>query len=219
MSILISKWTNPLKDFFFCFTAPKTCKEIWYFCVATLTHVSTLLLLENRAITKSMAISQATLLISSKHDLLFIAPECLQGSGAVWWISVRQQPIISSMSYWILQECTQFSLSRRPGTRGQFQRGRHNGMGKFDRISLYQNYISVRWRRPLCKPLMDCSFFSRWRNGKSMTSWLRGQRLRIQWALMTVWEVSSLWSVPEPLVMRKINFDCCSWWSMRLRAI
>lgn len=118
-----------------------------------------------------MAISQGTLLISSKHDLLFITPECLQGSGAVWWISVRQQPIISSMSYWILQECTQFSLSHRPGDRGQLQGGHHNGTGKSDRISHCQNYISVRWRQALCKPLMDCSFFpadrmgNRWHHG------------------------------------------------------
>ncbi len=40
-------------------------------------------------------------------------------------------------------------------------------------------------------------FFPHWWNGESMTSWLRGQRLWIQWALMTVWEVSILWSVPE----------------------
>lgn len=76
------------------------------------------------AVTKSMTISQPTLLISSKHDLLFIAVECLQGSRAVWWISARQEAIISSMSYWIPQECTQFSLSRGPW--GRFQLGRAN---------------------------------------------------------------------------------------------
>lgn len=168
-----------------------------------------------------MAISQATLLISSKHDLLFIAAECLQGSGAVWWISVRQQPIISSMSYWILQECTQFSLSRRPGAQGQglVSAGPPQWHGE-----IWQDLTlsKLHFRQMETAPLQAANgllFFSRWRKGESMTSWLRGQRLRIQWALMTVSEVSSLWSVPEPLVMRKINFDCCSWWSMRLRAI
>lgn len=143
--------------------------------------------------------------------------------GLSWWISVRQEPIISSMSYWILQECTQFSLSRRPGARGpggQFRLGCHSGKGKSDRISLSKLHFSQMETAPLhATNGLLFFFFSRWWNWESMTSWLRGQRLWIQWALMTVWETSSLWSMPEPPVMRKINFDCCSRWTMGLRAI
>lgn len=126
-----------------------------------------------------MAISQATLLISSKHDLLFIAAECLQGCGSVWWISVRQEPIISSMSYWILQECTQFSLSRRPGAEGTLSAGRGEIWQDFALSKLHFSQMETSF----CMLLMDCSSFPpSWQNGESMTA---GQQLSIQWALMT----------------------------------
>lgn len=156
-----------------------------------------------------MATSQVTLLISSKHDLLFIAAECLQGSMVCHdGYLCDRSPLFPACHIEFCRSALNFPWAAGPGPGGQF------------RISLCQNYISVRRRRPLCMPLMDCSFsFSPWWNWESMTSWLRGQRLWIQWALMAVWEASSLWSVPEPLVMRKINFDCCSRWTTSLRAI
>lgn len=167
-----------------------------------------------------MAISQATLLISSKHDLLFIAAECLQGSMVCLdGYLCDRSPLFPACHIEFSRSALNFPWAAGPGPGGQIQLGFHSGKGKSDRISLCQNYISVRRRRPLSMPLMDWSFFSPWWNGESMTSWLRGQWLRIQWALMTVWEASSLWSVPEPSVMRKINFDCCSRWTTGLRAI
>lgn len=119
-----------------------------------------------------MAISQATLLISSKHDLLFIAAECLQGSMVCLdGYLCDRSPLFPARHIEFCRSALNFpwAAGLRPG--GQFQLGCHSGKGKSDRISLCQNYISVRRRRPLCMPLMDCSFFrpdgmeNRWHHG------------------------------------------------------
>lgn len=169
-----------------------------------------------------MDISQATLLISSKYDLLFIAPKCLQGSGAVWWISVRQEPIISSMSYWILQECTQFSLSRRTGARGQglVSAGPPQWHGEiWQDLALSKLHFSQMETAPLQATNGLLFFFF------LLTEWgiddiiAAGTTAPDSMSVNDCLRSIKPWSVPEPLVMRKINFDCCSWWSMRLRAI
>lgn len=167
-----------------------------------------------------MAISQATLLISSKHDLLFIAAECLQGSMVCLdGYLCDRSPLFPACHIEFCRSALSFSLSSRPGARGTVSVGLPQWQGEiWQDLALSKLHFSQTETAPL-HAANGLVFFSPWWNWESMTSWLQGQWLRIQWALMTVREASSLWSVPEPSVMRKINFDCCSRWTTGLRAI